>query len=554
MKSKTSFFNTSLLRKDLVRFAPAWVLYAVFLILVFAGGLLDAMSYQIARNLGESVQLFSFINLAYAMLCAQLLMGDLHNSRMCNALHALPIRRESWLLTHFAAGMLFCLIPVAAAGIIFLIALGSFWMAGLLWMGALTLQFLFFFSTGLLAMLLTGNRFAGLVVYCILNFFAGIALWLFYALYIPHFHGLIIDPDPWLVFCPVAHFVQHEWFTVLSFGTTSNLRLQVLTGWGYLAICALVALGIVALSMLVYRKRNLEAAGDFLAFRRLNPVFLVLYTFSAGAAMHLFCQLFIEQGLRFAFLLVGLTVGFLTGLMLLKRTLRVFRLRAFAQYAVILAVFGLTLLLTVLDPAGITRWTPKAEDVQSVVLNRMYSSDMTEFRHTDPAIIQQVISVHQHGIQTPNSDSNGEQDITLTIQYTMKSGRKVSRQYAIDTGTLAAITLEYVLSQPEQLFGTDYPTAQALAERASTVTIYNNKGDKETPISEKEDILAILEAIYSDARKGDLVQEWPLISDNGRETYSVYVEDFRSPYRRTWYVSVHTQAKQTTALLDALTN
>ena len=40
MKLKTSFFNTSLLRKDLVRFAPAWVLYAVFLILVFAGALL----------------------------------------------------------------------------------------------------------------------------------------------------------------------------------------------------------------------------------------------------------------------------------------------------------------------------------------------------------------------------------------------------------------------------------------------------------------------------------------------------------------------------------
>ena len=136
----------------------------------------------------------------------------------------------------------------------------------------------------------------------------------------------------------------------------------------------------------------------------------------------------------------------------------------------------------------------------------------------------------------------------------MKSGRKVSRQYAIDTGTLAAITLEYVLSQPEQMFGTDYPTAQALAERASTLTVYNYKGDEKAQISEKEDILAILEAIYADARKGDLVQEWPLISDNGRETYSVYVEDLRSPYRRTWYVSVHTQAKQTTALLDALTN
>lgn len=553
MKSKTSFFNTSLLRKDIVRYAPAWVLYAVFLILVFAGAMLDSPSVYLARNLGESVQLFSILNLMYAMLCAQLLMGDLHNSRMCNALHALPIRRESWLLTHFAAGMLFCLIPVAATGIIFLLALGSFWMAGLLWMGALTLQFLFFFSTGLLAMLLTGNRFAGLVVYCIINFFAGIALWLFYALYIPHFHGLIIDPDPWLLFCPVAQFLTYDWFTVLSYGTSSNAHLAVQGGWGYLGICSLVALVILALAILLYRKRDLEAAGDFLAFRRLNPVFLVLYTFSAGAALHLFCQLFIGQSMRFLFLLVGLTVGFLTGLMLLGRTLRVFRLRAFVQYAVILGAFGLSLLLTVLDPVGITRWTPKAEDVQSVVINRMYSSDMTAYRHTDPDIIRQVISVHQYGIQNPDANTNGKQDLTVNFQYTMRSGRKVSRQYTVDADTLAAITLEYVMSQPEQLFGTDYPTARDLLNRATLIEVYTGK-QQEYRFSDRETVLAILEALYADARKGDLVQEYPLTTDNGGETYSVYIEDTASALRRSWYVSVQAQAKQTTALLDSLTN
>ena len=552
MKSKTSFFNTSLLRKDLIRFAPAWALYTVFLIFVFAGGLLDSHPRQIGHNLGESVGLFSILNCMYSMLCAQLLLGDLHNSRMCNALHALPIRRESWFLTHLAAGMLFCLIPVAAAGLVFLIFLGEFWMAALLWMAALTLQFLFFFATGMLSMLLTGNRFAGLVVYCIINFIGGILLWLFYALYIPHLYGLIIDVDPWLVFSPVAQFLQYDWFTVISTNVVSNADLVIYDGWGYLGICSLVALGILALSVLLYRKRDLETAGDFLAFRRLSPVFLVLYTFSAGAAMHLFCQLFVATGTEFVFLLVGLTVGFLTGLMLLRRTLRIFRMRTFAQFAVLMAIFGLTLLLTVLDPAGVTRWTPKAEDVKSVVLNRMYSSDMNQYRHTDPAIIEQVIAIHQHGIDHPDANTNGEPDITINIQYTLNSGRKVSREYTIDTGTLAAVTLEYVLSQPEQIFGTDYPTAEALLERATEIIIYDSNGKEELDFNEKDKMLSILQALYADAEDGNLVQEYPLTRDNGKEQYSVYIEDYNGIGRRTWYVSVQAQAAQSVKVLNEL--
>ena len=126
MKSKTSFFNTSLLRRDLVRYAPAWVLYGVFLVLIFAGNLLDNTPTGIARTLGESVQYFSILNLIYAMLCAQLLLGDLHNTRMCNALHALPIRRESWFLTHLAAGNpRIQLEPIGTRGYIELLAVKS---------------------------------------------------------------------------------------------------------------------------------------------------------------------------------------------------------------------------------------------------------------------------------------------------------------------------------------------------------------------------------------------------------------------------------------------
>ena len=224
MKSKTSFFNPSLLRKDIVRFAPAWVLYGAFLLLVFSGSILGYDRAGVANALSGSIGAFGLFNLFYAMLCAQLLFGDLFQSRMCNALHALPSRREGWFITHVLAGLTFCAIPVAAAGLVFLAVLGSYWMAGLLWMAALILQFVFFFAVAVLSTMLVGNRFAAIVVYCIFNFLSAIVLWLFGALYQPHLYGFILNEQPFLQLCPVVWMIQFSWFDAIP--RTGTVLLQ----------------------------------------------------------------------------------------------------------------------------------------------------------------------------------------------------------------------------------------------------------------------------------------------------------------------------------------
>ena len=555
MKSKTSFFNTSLLRKDILRFAPAWALYAAFLLLIFGGGVLGSTPKSIANNLSDSISFFAFANLGYGLLCAQLLFGDLHNSRMCNALHALPLRRESWFATHLAAGMLFSLLPVAAAGLLFLLFLKSFWLAALLWMAALILQFFLFFAIGALSMLLTGNRFAAVTVYCILNFLAGIVLWLYYALYLPHLHGLTLDYEPWLVLCPVVEMGLQDWFSVGSAPDALYLK----NGWGYLGICAAVAVVILALSLWLYRKRNLESAGDFLAFRGLEPAFMVLFTFSAGAALHLFSQLFVGSDTDMLFLVVGLTIGFFTGLMLLRRTLRVFRMRTFATFGILLAAFGLSLLLTVLDPLGITRWVPKADEVRWVTIDRMYSSIEADYRITDEALIEQVIAIHQHGVEHPEADTNGKQDISVTLHYTLTSGRTVAREYTVDTDTLAAMTLKYVLSQPVNLFGSNYPTPEALLEEVYSIQFYAPYGKYDETLytkSDREAVLAILKAVYADAEAGNLCQAWPLYSGNG-QSHTIYIEcrsHLQNGYytHDSWYINYNPSAQNTTALIQSL--
>ena len=535
MKSKTSFFNTSLLRKDILRFAPAWGLYTAFLVLVFVGGVFNDNERYIARSLASSLQAFPFFNLGYGLLCAQLLFGDLHNSRMCNALHALPVRRESWFATHTVAGLLFAIVPVAVTGLIFILILQKLWLAALLWMAAMTLQFVLFFAIGALSMILTGNRFAAVVVYAILNFIAAIVLWLFYALYAPHLHGVVVDYEPWLVLCPVVELATKNWYLVNG---VAQVTIELQDGWGYLGICTAVAVVILAGALMLYRKRPLESAGDFLSFRALQPAFLLLYTFSAGAALHLFSQLFINSSTEMVFLVAGLIIGFITGLMLLKRTVRVFRWRMALQFVVILATFGLSLLLTAIDPLGITRWTPDVEAVKCVTLDRMYNSTEMDYAITDPEMIRQVISIHQHGIDHPDAGNNGEPDTTITIRYTMKAGYSVVREYYIDTGSVAAVTTAYVRSQPENIFGAAYPTAEKLLEKVTAIRVYNKSDEKK--ITDKDEIRAIVEAAYIDAKAGNLCQDYRTYKDYGN-SYSIeieggYVDKGEYGYNLYWYV------------------
>lgn len=546
MKSKTSFFNTSLLRKDMVRFAPAWVLYTVALLLVFTGSILSYDRRSVAYALSESIGLFGVFNLGYAMLCAQLLFGDLFGSRMCNALHALPIRREGWFITHLLAGLAFSAIPVAVAGLVFLAVLGTYWMAALLWMAALMLQFLFFFAVAILSAMLVGNRFAAVVVYAILSFLSAIVLWLFTALYQPHLYGFVIDTAPFLELCPVVQMFLYEWFRPNS---TTGL-VYVKDGWGYLGICTLVAVAVLVLSLWLYRRRALEKAGDFIVFKPTAPVFLVLYTFSAGAALHLFSKVFVGESTEFIFLIVGLAIGFFTGLMLLERTIRVFRGKTFARFGILLAVFGLTLILTILDPVGITRWVPDTDDVKWVSLETYSEADHLEHAITDKAVIKQVLSAHKHAVEHPEEASNGKHDSNIMFAYKLKSGRVVQRQFMIDTDTLAAMTMKSVLSRPEVLFGSEFTTVDALLEEVRLIDLNREDG---LMLTDREQIRGLLEAVMADSLAGNLCQDY-LLRQGESEGYLYMETKTRQDadgnyYDRYWHVSY---TKQSTHVLKWL--
>ena len=169
MKSRISFFNIHVLKKNMTRFAPVWILYAVAEVLgvLALGGEESGWYAREIMNLMGPVAVFHF---AYALIVASCLFGDLFDSRLCNGLHAMPMRREGWLITNLVSGFLFAIIPAVVAGSVTAVLMGQYAYMALIWQATSLLQFFFFFGLAVFSAMCAGKRLGMIAIYGILNF------------------------------------------------------------------------------------------------------------------------------------------------------------------------------------------------------------------------------------------------------------------------------------------------------------------------------------------------------------------------------------------------
>jgi AraC-like DNA-binding protein len=65
MKSRTSFFNATVLKKDITRFAPVWGLYILFLLVDFLTGARNDQKEILAASLADMMRTMSIVNLIF---------------------------------------------------------------------------------------------------------------------------------------------------------------------------------------------------------------------------------------------------------------------------------------------------------------------------------------------------------------------------------------------------------------------------------------------------------------------------------------------------------
>ena len=504
MKLRTSYFNRTVFFKDITRFFPVWVLYTIGLLLtlVLLDGVSSPTNYaQRARDLGDCINIFAVFNCGYAMLCAQLLFGDLYQSRLCNALHAMPLRRETWFVTHILSGLSFFVIPNLLFALLTLTFLGNaYFVAGYFLLGV-TLPFLFFFGVAVFSVMCVGNRFAMALVYGIINLLALLVAWIIQSLYQPLLYGITLDLDFLWHFSPLAEVVGTTYFPLCRTDGPGIFLFEA-DGFGYLGIYAGVGVLFGGLALALYRRRHLECAGDFIVVKPLAPIFLILYTLCAGTLLHLFFQLFL--GTQMNFFYIGLLIGYFTGQMLLRRTPNVFKKKVFLGAGVFALAMLLSFGITRLDPLGITRYIPASDQIESVeVCDFAGYYQKRPYTVTDPKEIDELSAVHAAAIAEGRAEE-GRLDY-FTLVYRLKNGMTVKRSYTIAADGQTAERLVPIFSRPKAVLYADLDSAEAYADKMQL--LYLDIRDTQQKLSGAP-LVAFLDALLLDCEEGSMVQAW----------------------------------------------
>ena len=549
MRTQTSYFNTTALRKDLTRFAPLWGLYTLALLcglMLISGGNSEG-SYYLADNFANLHIVMALVNVVYAFLMAAVLFGDLFNSRMCNGLHALPLRREGWFAVHTVSALLSSAVPTAVMTLVALPLLmrsnvENAWQLPLYFWAFSNLQFLFFFATAALAAQCVGN-FVGMgLLYLLINLGALLVREFVNSMFTPLLYGVITPTVGFWFLSPVAMMMEQPLFDLEWTHESLTVPVETFTfapseHWGYLLGCAGLGLVLLVAACLLYRRRKLETAGEFVALPWLAPVAAVCFAVLGCAVFH-FVYIFalgIDGTPNYVFAFVGLVVGWFAGQMCLQRTARVFRVRTAAGAAVMAAVLGVSLVAVKMDILDIQTSVPDADEIVSASLNEGYYPGNAVCK--TPEDIEQVRTFHRLALEQDltkqeldqerealfQEHNNNWEDYyasyreNVSLSYQMKDGREISRQYNIRLDSEAgeilrrqtsrldvAVSLTEMAENGQRMRPEN---AQQLLEQVckpQAISIEGHTLDRE--YLTEENVRALFEAIIADCQAGNLSQ------------------------------------------------
>lgn len=557
MKLKTSFFNLTAFKKNLLRFSPIWALYTVFLLVAFFGTT-GQDSVYVARDVVYMIRGMAPVNLLYGGICAMFLFGDLFNSRLCNALHAFPVRREGWLLTGIAAGILFSVVPNLLMCLVASAVLQQYTYIAFIWLAVSTLQFLFYFGTAVFGAMCAGNRLGMLAIYGIIQLITVLVLGLAEMIYVPMLYGVKFNFNGATKFFPFGYMMSLDYLRVEYMPAGLELAFKGFNGadWRYLALCAAAGVAGMAGGWLVYRRRHLESAGDFIALRPLAPVFLVIFSVGAGALLFAFAELMDTPS--YIFLIVGLVIGYFAGRMLLGRTLRVFNKKTFIGLGLLAVVFVGSLGLTWWDPLSVSGNVPNVDEVQwAAVYDYGYSyynggNSQPHFEITDSREIAKLQSFHKELLSLKGQSISGHTK-TIQIHYKLNNGKTVQRYYEIPHEGALAEQAKMYFSDIRYLFKTNDP--ESLYTSLGEVTIgYDTVTTYESEFtSDREILTGLLDAIKADCELGLMAQNWLHYKGDGEYHLSFTIKTEEDDYFHKWSdMYITNDCKNTVAYLQTI--
>jgi len=460
MRSGTSFFNSTLYRKNMTRFWPIWAVYGVIWAFAMPLQLITILGQyasnaeflfsHLARQAQEPVYMLEsgvVISAVFGLAAAMAVFSYLFFGRSAYMMHSLPLDRNTLFVTNYLSGLSFLVLPNLAIALMTAAVeavLGCLNLHALFtWLIVQSATALFFYSFAVFCAMFTGHLLALPAFYAILNFLVYVILSLLGAvltvlLYgFDGFRGGIETIAEWLT--PFTKLVAACSYAYVMSDNGDWVRTAQLRDPGVVAVYAVVAVVLTLAALWVYHKRHVESAGDVVAIPLVRPVFKYGVALCAGLCFGVFTSaiLSLESELFLSvFSVIWAIIGYFVAEMLLRKSFRVFK--AWKGAVVLAALLSLVFASAALDWFGYEDRVPDPADVTQVHLHSTSMGVPYDSAHygnalilTDPDQIRLVTDLHRGFVtEKDRHDHPGEEYISAYLEYTLADGSTLVRRYS----------------------------------------------------------------------------------------------------------------------------
>ena len=297
MKSKISFFNKTIFMKNVTLYWPIWGIYTLISLVMQSGviWLCNNMSYfgngysdeNQFRDLMGALGFDGYVVLIAfgALLSGMALYSYMYNSKSANMIHSLPVDRTQLYGTTLISGWAFLIVPLFATALLTSLFCLIYTIPGIgyvwLWFLVATALAIIAFSIVSICALFTGHIVVMPMYVFAVNVISWVVYFLINAVVTTFGFGVteLGDDAATLagVFCPIQCFGEHLRWTI-NYSDTGKIDGALLEGTEYIWMYLVIAVVFYVGAYLIYRKRKIEQAGDFLTVNWVKPIFRVVVT------------------------------------------------------------------------------------------------------------------------------------------------------------------------------------------------------------------------------------------------------------------------------------
>ena len=607
MKSKKSFFNPVIFCKDLTRLWPIWVLELVGLHLAVVMPFFSKLSADIrlmkqgklhsgmgvkeivAERLDYNGNLLSAPSLAgiLSVLIAVFVFSYLTKPKEAYTIHSFPMRRETLFFSHYLAGLVMLLVPYLLAYLEIICIAASYdgRFTGVLFveLAISLIGLLLFYHLACMVVMLTGNSIMTVIIYTVLNglcvgivyLFSFVAEIMIYG-YSGDFASGADTVMIWLT--PVLNLRNYTYLSAYySWGGDDGIVEEIMKKgriWDGASLEQAVwylvpAILFLALAVILYKKRQVESAGDMVAFSWGKAIFRLVFTVCGSVVftVGLYYICLESRGDEYTYenifqvfmvlMALGCILCYLIGNMILERSFFIWKKTSYVR--MILVTAAVVGCMCYLKFGGYGTKIPSAEEIDMVCLESQecYNPwvDNTYTLH-DKEQIQKFISLHtavlEYGKEAPVSNRYDE-DVSLDITYVLKNGRRINRRYPISTEAKEYLAICRLLNNPDtmcsMLFSEDY-------EEVIPFRVHFLEAPDDVQCSEEQTVIStewmekLYHALLEDIRTGKITLMNNNIAEEGEDYIDVAITIPKEICKKRGYSESYREAMQQSVALQ----